>query len=104
MRVPFFHWRLGSPRDAPADDPWGPAVSIQGFGGFHVAVASLIEALRPQFVVWIEGLHRPGEIELSADAPAGLRIAGAAGDPSVERALSAGGSRRSRRANPGAAG
>jgi hypothetical protein len=95
LRVPFFYWRVGPGADAAAD-PWGEPKVLRGFGGIHGAITELADSLRPQFLVWVEGLHKPGDITL-AGAPAGLRLAGAAA------AISAADSRPSRPANPGAA-
>jgi hypothetical protein len=77
LRVPLFYWTVGPSKDG-TTDPWGEGTPIRGWGGVHVAVKDLMDALRPQFLVWIEGLHKPGDVTLGADAPGGLRLAGAA--------------------------
>ena len=70
---------------------------LRGWGGVHVAVNDLMEALRPQFLVWIDGLHKPGDVTLAPGAPAELRLAGAA------TPVSAADTRPSRPASPDAA-
>jgi hypothetical protein len=82
LRVPFFYWLVGAARDRVVD-AWGEPRTIRGWGGVNTAVEELVDGLRPQFLVWIEGLYQPGEIELAASAPAALRLAGAA--PSAQR-------------------
>jgi hypothetical protein len=78
LRVPFFYWRLGPPREGA--DPWGEPTVIRGWGGVHTAVGAMMDVVRPQFLVWVDGLHRPGDVELAADAPPDLRLAGAGVD------------------------
>ena len=95
LRVPLFYWTVGPAKEG-ASDPWGEATPIRGWGGVHGAVTELMDALRPQFLVWIEGLHKPGDVTLSAQAPAGLRLAGAP-------TLSGADTRPSRPASPDAA-
>jgi hypothetical protein len=97
LRVPLVYWTVGPTREG-AIDPWGEAVTVRGWGGVHGVVGDLIEALRPQFLVWVEGLHKPGDVTLTAGAPAGLRLAGA------DAKVTAADTRRSRRASPAAAG
>ena len=46
-----------------------------------MAVAEMMEAIRPQFLVWIDDLHRPGDVELTSVAPPGLRLVGAPVEP-----------------------
>jgi hypothetical protein len=77
LRVPFFYWTVGPTQESTAVDPWGEAKAIRGWGGVLLAVNALMEALRPQFLVWIEGQHKPGDVTFAADAPPGLRVAGA---------------------------
>jgi hypothetical protein len=98
LRVPLFYWIVGPAREGGAD-AWGDAVPVRGWGGVHGAVGDLIEALRPQFLVWVGGLHRPSDVTLAPDAPAGLRLAGA--DSAVATAAD---TRPSRRASPAGAG
>jgi hypothetical protein len=98
LRVPLFYWTVGPSRERAAD-PWGEPTPIRGWGGVHLAVAGLLEALHPQFLVWIEGLHKPSDVELAPAAPAALSFAGSGG---VE--LTYVGSRPSRRASPAGAG
>jgi hypothetical protein len=98
LGVPFFYWTVGPTRDGAAD-AWGQAKAVRGWGGVHLAVGELIEALRPQFLVWVEGLHKPTDVTLTPGAPAGLRRAGAA-----PAAISDADTRPSRRASPAEAG
>jgi hypothetical protein len=98
LRVPLFYWTVGPTREGATDD-WGEGVSVRGWGGVHDAVGDLVEALRPQFLIWVEGLHKPGDVTLAADAPAGLRIAGASA-----QSATAADTRPSRRASPAGAG
>jgi len=76
LRVPLHYWRVGPAKET-TSDPWGEGTLLRGWGGVHIAVNDLMEALRPQFLVWIEGLHKPGDVTLAPEAPAQLRIAGA---------------------------
>ena len=99
LRVPLFYWTVGPAREGGAADAWGGSVAVRGWGGVHGAVNDLVEALRPQFLVWVEGLHRPSDITLAPDAPAGLRLAGA--DRANAIAVD---TRPSRPANPAGAG
>jgi len=82
LGVPLFYWTVGPSREN-KQDAWGEPTAIRGWGGVHLAVGALIEALRPQFVVWIEGLHRPGDVKIAPEAPPGLRLAGASGATST---------------------
>ncbi len=97
LRVPFLYWMVGPARDD-LGDAWGEPDPIRGWGGVHTAVASLLDGLGSQFVVWIEGLHKPDDVRLSPEAPPELHLAGAG------ESASAADTRPSRRASPGAAG
>ncbi len=97
LGVPLYYWTVGPAREG-ATDAWGEAKPVRGWGGVHLAVGELIEALRPQFLVWIEGLHKPGDVTLAPGAPAELRLAG-----SSPAAISAADTRPSRRASPAGA-
>jgi hypothetical protein len=96
LRVPFIYWTVGPSKEKATEDPWGESTSIRGWGSVSAAVNDLMGALRPQFLVWIEGLHKPGDVTMSADAPPGLKLAGAA-------PLNAADTRPSRPASPDAA-
>jgi hypothetical protein len=95
LRVPLFYWIVGPTREGA--DAWGDGVPVRGWGGVHGAVNELVEALRPQFLVWVEGLHRPSDVTLAPDAPAGLRLAGGEAPSDAD-------TRPSRRASPAGAG
>ena len=97
LRVPFFYWMVGPARDD-LGDAWGEPSPIRGWGGVHSAVSSLLDGLGSQFVVWVEGLHKPDDVRLSPEAPPELRFAGA------DESTSAADTRRSRPASPGGAG
>jgi hypothetical protein len=71
LRVPLVVWsthRTGAP------GPWGEAETTNGLSGIEKASRLLLKDLGRQWVIWVEGLYLPNEIEL-ADNDKGIRLA-----------------------------
>jgi len=71
LRVPLVVWstqRKGPP------GPWGEAEITAGLSGIEKTSRLLLKDLGRQWVVWVEGLHLPNEIEL-ADNDKGINLA-----------------------------
>ena len=67
LRVPFFYWMVGPTRERARRTPGAKPTAIRGWGGVHVAVAeSARRRCGSQFVVWVEGLHKPADVRLVA--------------------------------------
>jgi hypothetical protein len=77
LRVPFFYWRIDGGGDA-TPDVWGAPTRIRDRRDLGRAASELVSALRPQFLVWLDGSYMPGEVTLTSGAPAPLRLAGGA--------------------------
>jgi hypothetical protein len=71
LRVPFEVW---STEHGERPGPWGKASSIADVGDLGDSSRKLLKALRRQWVVWVEGLHLPNEIDLDESAK-GIRLA-----------------------------
>jgi hypothetical protein len=80
MRVPLHVWSLVG-ADHAAVTPWQDAVEVSDLSGLRRAVAALRRDLDTQKIVWIEGSWTPAEVRLTAAAPPGLTLVGAAAAP-----------------------
>ena len=72
LRVPLFVWSTtvdGSP------EAWGAGEAIRGVSAIDRASRGLLNALKRQWIVWVEGEFRPDEIELIPNSK-GIRLAG----------------------------
>jgi hypothetical protein len=67
LRVPLAVW-TPSPRAARNPGPWGPSTDISSLRKLEAAVRDLHRLLDQQRIVWIDGLHLPHTVSLSADA------------------------------------
>lgn len=59
----FETWYLGKAEKAPPD--WGGAIGVRGLGGIEDALEGLRSRLERQRLVWVEGVHLPGELEIN---------------------------------------
>ena len=73
LRVPLLVWSIGRTR-SPEAARWPAGATIQTARQFDAAVSSLLEGLRSQRVVWVEGTHLPQAVIPAASA-AGIRLA-----------------------------
>ncbi|MFN7988999.1 MAG: hypothetical protein U0529_16110 [Thermoanaerobaculia bacterium] len=73
LRVPLQVWTVGRTA-SPEARRWPAGTSIQTARQFDGAVASLLESLKSQRVVWVEGTHLPQAVIPAASA-AGIRLA-----------------------------
>lgn len=71
LNVPLQVWSIGRP--SPEAARWPAAKSVTSARQFETAVASLLEGLVRQRIVWVEGSHLPQAIRPAAAAP--LRLA-----------------------------
>lgn len=72
VRVPLVVWRLRA-RTAPV---WGPGEEVASLAALRRATGRLERDLRRQIVVWVDGLHAPQRLKLSARArTAGVELA-----------------------------
>ncbi len=64
LRVPLFVW---SPEEATAElaQRWGPVADVSSLPRLEQAVRELAHRLERQRIVWIDGVHPPGEITLT---------------------------------------
>jgi hypothetical protein len=72
LRVPLVVWstaRKGRPGS------WGSSETVTGVSSLEQASRRLLEGLRRQWIVWVEGRYLPYEIEL-ADNDKGIKLAG----------------------------
>jgi hypothetical protein len=72
LRVPFELWSTGH-RKTPI--PWGEASKVDDSADLGALSRRLLKNLRRQWIVWVEGLHLPNEIELD-ESVEGIRLAG----------------------------
>lgn len=75
LRVPFFYWRIDESGDATPDD-WGTPRAVRDREDLHRAASELASALRPQFLIWLDGEHMPGDVTTVAASSTPLRLAG----------------------------
>lgn len=68
LGVPLFVWAIDQP--GLANPAWGPIDDVQAAGGLRIAYKRLINELRRQQIVWLDGRHLPQEIALSERAAA----------------------------------
>lgn len=73
LRVPLQVWTIGRAA-SPEARRWPARTSIQTARQFDGAVSALLESLRSQRVVWVEGTHLPQAVIPAASA-AGIRLA-----------------------------
>ncbi len=57
-----------------ADGVWGPVSDISDLGKLTKVSRRLLEGIQGKWVVWVEGRHLPGAIELASN-PIGLELA-----------------------------
>ncbi|MEJ2581710.1 MAG: hypothetical protein P8127_08765 [Acidobacteriota bacterium] len=70
LKVPFYVWKVaGEPIT-----PWGRAEIVDSTHSLSGASKRLLKDLRRQWIVWVEGLHLPNEIEID-DNRFGIRLA-----------------------------
>lgn len=62
LRVPLAVWTVGA-KAPPKTTPWGSATPIATARQFDAAVAALFDRLARQRIVWVEGTHRPQDVE-----------------------------------------
>jgi hypothetical protein len=72
LRVPLAVWTTGG--EIGSDSAWGPATSISSLGRLEKAFSDVKRELGSQRIVWLEGIHLPQSIALSAAAK-GIRLA-----------------------------
>ena len=70
--VPLFVW---SPRSDTRDAGWGPSTDVSTLSRFARAIDALRKRLDSQRVVWVEGRHLGGRIEL-AESARRIRLSG----------------------------
>lgn len=79
LGVPFFLWFIDDRRKGekpPMIRDWGAATRVSRAKDFVPAVRELRSLLERQRIVWVEGLHLPQHIELSAAAREHVELAG----------------------------
>jgi hypothetical protein len=69
--VPLFVWALSGMDGL---DEWGKVVNVGNRGLFDHAFADLHESLRSQRIVWVDGDHLPGEIEVSDEGRNAIEV------------------------------
>lgn len=62
LGVPLHVWYLGKAAKAP--ETWGPVSEVRSVPGMQKALDSVRESLEGQRIVWVEGIHLPGEVEV----------------------------------------
>ena len=72
LRVPLVIWSLDP--DAATERGWGKTVDISSMGRIDGALRELRRRLDRQWIVWLDGVHLPQEIQLK-DAVEGVEIA-----------------------------
>jgi hypothetical protein len=72
LQVPFFRWAVPHRKQAPPPGPWDPTRTLLSTAALHTAFADLERALDEQAIVWLEGSHLPGEVELAPGAGVSL--------------------------------
>lgn len=70
LRVPLVVWSLGGP----AVPPWGPAEALESLTSLERATKAVRRLLDRQRILWIEGVHLPQRIELSARAAESVHL------------------------------
>ncbi len=72
LRVPLFVW---TPEEttAPLVERWGPVADVSSLNKLEQAVKELKRRLERQRIVWVYGVHPPGDIALSR-ADGGMRL------------------------------
>jgi hypothetical protein len=72
LRVPLVVWSITGDGTAGG---WGEAADVSDQGSLNKASKRLLKELRRQWIVWVEGLHLPSDIELGPEVQ-GIRLAG----------------------------
>lgn len=62
LGVPLEVWILG--RGGAPPTAWGSAVGVRGLPGLEKAMVRLRARLETQRIIWVDGIHLPGEIEI----------------------------------------
>ena len=73
LRVPLLVWSIGRAA-SPEARRWPAGPTVQTARQFDGAVSSLLESLKSQRIVWVEGTHLPQAVIPAASA-AGIRLA-----------------------------
>ncbi len=66
LRVPLIVWSPGADTENAGAPPesWGPVVDVSSLKKLEGAVADLDRALGRQWIVWLDGVERPQDVEL----------------------------------------
>ena len=71
LRVPFEVWSLAGEA---GEETWGKVVDVSSLTKFRRAVEKLSGIVDRQWLVWVDGIHLPQEIELAPEA-VGIKLA-----------------------------